>query len=114
MTLKLNALTRPLKYLLTNLELHIYFIAFRVKLAWVPKMVASITNMLDNWEDKRGEKDELEMQVHKEFHDLSVEILSKTAFESSFEERKVVFEMQEKQLSLAMRASENVYFLEFR
>ncbi|KAL8087753.1 hypothetical protein AgCh_037780 [Apium graveolens] len=82
--------------------------------AWVPKMVATVTNMLDNWEDRRGERDEFEMEVHKEFHELPAEILSKTAFGSSFEEGKRVFELQEKQISLTMQALENVYFPGFR
>ncbi|KAL1816991.1 hypothetical protein ACET3Z_019565 [Daucus carota] len=82
--------------------------------AWVPEMVASVSKMLEIWEDKRGEKDEVEIEVDKEFQNLSAEILSKTVFGSSFQEGKRIFELQEQQVTLTMRALHTVYISGFR
>lgn len=72
-------------------------------------MVDCTTKLLKNWEEEGEEMNEFEMDVQKELHKLSAEILSRTLFGSNFEEGKHVFELQEQQSMLAMKALRAVY-----
>ncbi|XP_011101783.1 cytochrome P450 CYP749A22-like [Sesamum indicum] len=55
----------------------------------IPAMIASVENMLENWRMYEGK----EIEVSKEFMVFSSEVISRTAFGSSYLEGKNIFDM---------------------
>ncbi|KAL3830596.1 hypothetical protein ACJIZ3_019398 [Penstemon smallii] len=72
----------------------------------VPEMVASVETMLERWRYIEGE----EIEVSKEFRILTSEVISRTAFGSSYLEGENIFEMLTK---LAVLASRNAFKIRF-
>ena len=58
----------------------------------VPAMTASVDAMLERWRHHDGK----EIEVYEEFRLLSAEVISRTAFGSSYLEGKNIFDMMMK------------------
>lgn len=68
----------------------------------VPEMSASVEKMLEKWKFDEGE----EIDVHKEFGLLTTEVISRTAFGSSYAQGKHIFQMVANLTAITVR---NVY-----
>ncbi|XP_059068916.1 cytochrome P450 734A1-like [Cryptomeria japonica] len=79
----------------------------------IPTIAKSSANMLDEW-CKLILSGASEIEVLKEFRDLTADIIARTAFGSSFREGKKIFDMQEKQMILTSELFRSVYIPGFR
>ncbi|KAK3442882.1 hypothetical protein EUGRSUZ_B03128 [Eucalyptus grandis] len=72
----------------------------------LPAMVDSVHMMLDRWKNLHGD----EIEVYQEFTMLTSEIISRTAFGSSYVEGRNIFEMLRKLASIASRNAFKIRF----
>lgn len=70
----------------------------------IPDMIASVEMMLDRWRQHEGR----EIEVFEEFKFLSSEIISRTAFGSSFVEGRDIFDMLSEMAIIITRNSYRV------
>lgn len=71
-----------------------------------PDMIISVEMMLERWKEFEGK----EIEVFEEFRVLSSEVISKTAFGSSYLEGKNIFEMLLKLTSIVSRNTHKIRF----
>ncbi|CAH2067352.1 unnamed protein product [Thlaspi arvense] len=81
---------------------------------WVPQMVTSTMTLLEKWEEMRNGEEEIEIEVHREIHGLSADMLSRTAFGNCVEEGKQIFALQERMMRLFYLVRWSIYIPGFR
>ncbi|KAL3733973.1 hypothetical protein ACJRO7_023339 [Eucalyptus globulus] len=75
----------------------------------LPAFYSSCTEMVDRWEKSVLEERSCEVDAWVDLQNLTRDVISRTAFGSSFEEGKRIFELQEEQALLAIKALQSVY-----
>ena len=77
----------------------------------VKKMASFTSSILKNWEERVAQIDShgKEIDIHQELRALTTHIISHTAFSSSYNEGKEVFEMQRELQEMAAKDEEPVF-----
>lgn len=70
--------------------------------------------MIDRWKKMIGPEGSSEIDVAQEFQNLAGDVIARTAFGSSYEEGKRIFELQKEQGVLVIEAYTNIYIPGFR
>lgn len=70
----------------------------------IPAMITSVETMLERWKEREGK----EIEVFEQFRVLTSEVISKTAFGSSYAEGKDIFKML---MKLTLIVSRNLHII---
>ncbi|GMY29054.1 cytochrome P450 72A397-like [Fagus crenata] len=80
----------------------------------VPAFSTSCFGLIDRWKELISPQGSREIDVALEFHYLASDVISRTAFGSSYEEGKMIFELQKEQIKLMLEVHNNIYIPGFR
>jgi cytochrome P450 len=72
----------------------------------IPAMISSVEMMLERWKHHEGK----EIEVFEEFRLLTAEVISRTAFGSSYLEGKNIFQMLMKLALITFKNSQTLRF----
>lgn len=78
---------------------------------FVPVLARAVANMLHNWSDIDAE---VEIEVFDFFQTLTEDVITRTAFGSSYEDGKAIFKLQTQQMILAAQAFQKVFIPGYR
>ncbi|XP_062101692.1 cytochrome P450 CYP72A616-like [Humulus lupulus] len=76
----------------------------------LPAFSTSCCSLIERWEKLMSGEESIEVDVMPEFHVLAGDIIARTAFGSSYEEGKKIFELQKEQITLVLEAYSAIYF----
>nr|UNP59807.1 schizocycline synthase [Camptotheca acuminata] len=80
----------------------------------IPVFSTSCGMLINKWKKSVGHQGTCEIDVWPEFQDLTGDIISQTAFGSSYEEGKKILELQKELLVLVIEAMQTIYIPGFR
>ncbi|GJX88977.1 cytochrome P450 CYP72A219-like protein [Tanacetum coccineum] len=80
----------------------------------IPAFYVSCREMIDKWEEMLFDKSSCEVDVWRYLETFTSDVISRTAFGSSYEQGRRIFELQTEQAKLLMEAYQVVYFPGFR
>ncbi|KAK1404928.1 7-deoxyloganic acid hydroxylase [Heracleum sosnowskyi] len=75
----------------------------------LPVMYISCTELVRKWEEKVEKNGWCELDIVPDLHTLTSDVISRTAFGSSYKEGSRVFEIQRQQIELVMKSLQSVY-----
>lgn len=79
----------------------------------IPVMATSIVDMMDKW-SAMSSSGEVEIEVSEWFQNLTEDIITRTAFGSSYEDGKAIFRLQAQQMVLVAEAFQKVFIPGYR
>ncbi|KAI7989311.1 Cytochrome P450 734A1 [Camellia lanceoleosa] len=79
----------------------------------IPVAARSVVEMLEKW-SAMSKSGEVEIEVTKWFQSLTEDIITRTAFGSSYEDGKAIFRLQSQQMTLASEAFQKVFIPGYR
>ncbi|URE12660.1 secologanin synthase-like [Musa troglodytarum] len=80
----------------------------------VPAFLKSCVDMVERWRNLTSPEGSCEVDVWNEFQNLTGDVISRTAFGSSYKEGKKIFELQKEQAVLVMEGARLPYVPGFR
>ncbi|ERN01818.1 hypothetical protein AMTR_s00089p00051730 [Amborella trichopoda] len=76
----------------------------------LPDFIHCCNELIERWEKLEGK----ELEIFREFQNLTADVISRTAFGSSYKEGRRLFELQGEQANLVSEALQNFYIPGFR
>lgn len=80
----------------------------------IPAFYVSCREMIDKWEEMLVDKSSCEVDVWPYLETFTSDVISRTAFGSSYEQGRKIFELQTENANLLMKAFQSVYFPGYR
>lgn len=75
----------------------------------IPAFILSCEEVMEEWESRVSQEEPSELDVWPHLQNLSSDAISRTAFGSSYEEGRRVFELQKELAELIIKASQSIY-----
>ncbi|KAJ9672660.1 hypothetical protein PVL29_026042 [Vitis rotundifolia] len=75
----------------------------------VPAFQLSCSEMVNKWEKKLSKDSSCELDIWPDLENLAGDVISRTAFGSSYEEGRRIFHLQKEQAHLAVQVSQSIY-----